>query len=75
MWVHAVHTKGGGARGGGEGSGTNKSAQELTRRDRNTVPHPAPPGDLTLTHGVNKELPKELSEINMSNMNMNKVPN
>ena len=29
------------------GSGTNKSAQELTRRDRKTVPHPAPPGDRT----------------------------
>ena len=29
------------------GSGTSKSAQELTRRDRKTVPHPAPPGDWT----------------------------
>ena len=37
-----IHTKG----VGGE-SGTNKSAQELTQRDRRTVPHPAPPRDLT----------------------------
>ena len=27
------------------GSGTNKSAQELIRRDRKTAAHPAPPGD------------------------------
>ena len=33
---------------GGYGSGTNKSAQELTRRERETAPHPAPPGDQTL---------------------------
>ena len=38
-WVRAVHTKG--------GSGTNKSAEDLTRRDRNVVSHPAPPGDRT----------------------------
>ena len=35
MWGCAVHTKG--------GSGTNKSAQELTWRNRKAVPHPAPP--------------------------------
>ena len=29
------------------GSGTNKSAEELTPRDRKTVPHPAPPRDRT----------------------------
>ena len=29
------------------GSGINKSAPELTRRDRKTIPHPAPPGDQT----------------------------
>ena len=29
------------------GSGTNQSAQELTRRDRNTDPYPAQPGDQT----------------------------
>ena len=29
------------------GSGTNMYAQELTRRDRKTVPHPAPTGDRT----------------------------
>ena len=28
-----------------EGTGTNKSAQELTWRDRKTVPHDAPPED------------------------------
>ena len=34
------------------GSGTNKSAQELTWRDRKTVPHPAPPGDRTQGHRI-----------------------
>ena len=40
------------------GSGTNKSAQELTRRDRKTAPHPAPlwdrtnPGSLDLNSGT-----------------------
>ena len=29
------------------GSDTKKSAQELSRRDRKTVSHPAPPGDRT----------------------------
>ena len=29
------------------GSGTNKTAQVLSRRDRKIVPHPAPPGDRT----------------------------
>ena len=28
-------------------SGTNRSAQELTRRDRKNVSHPPPPGDRT----------------------------
>ena len=37
-WIHAVYTV---------CSGTNKSAQELTRRDRKIVPYPAPPGDRT----------------------------
>ena len=32
------------ARLGREGLSTNKSAQELTQRDRKTVPHPTPPG-------------------------------
>ena len=40
IWVRAAHTK-----GEGEGAGTNKSAQELTRRDRQTARHLAPPGD------------------------------
>ena len=35
------YTRKGVGRGGG--LGTNKSAQELTQRDRKTVPHPAPP--------------------------------
>ena len=39
IWVLAAHTKG--------GSSTNKSAQELTRRDRKTAHHLAPPGDRT----------------------------
>ena len=48
-----THMKGGDGRGGGGGerSGANKSAQELTQRDteKNTAPHPALPGDRT--HG------------------------
>ena len=40
IWVRAVHTI-------ECGSGTNKSTQELTRRDRNTVPDPSTPGDRT----------------------------
>ena len=39
-WMRAVHTKGGGE--GGGGIGTNKSAQEVTRRDTNNVLSPAP---------------------------------
>ena len=49
--------KGGGGGGGGEEkkdvegeSVTNKSVQELTRRDTKSVAHPAPPGDRT--HGL-----------------------
>ena len=42
--VCRTHEGGG---GGMEGSGTSKSAQELTQRDRNTVPYPDPPGDRT----------------------------
>ena len=39
MWVPCRTHKG--------GSGTNNSAQELTRRDRKTAADPAPPGDRT----------------------------
>ena len=39
MWVHAKHTKG--------ALGTNKSAQESTRRDRKTVSYPVLPRDRT----------------------------
>ena len=46
IWVRVIHTNAKWREGGG-GSGTNKSAQELTRRDRKTVCHPAPPGDRT----------------------------
>ena len=44
IWSRAVITKVVGV-GWGGGSGTNKSAQELTRRDRKSVCHPAPLGD------------------------------
>ena len=40
IWVRAAHTR-------EEGSGTNRSARESTRRDRKTAPLPAPPGDRT----------------------------
>ena len=40
MWVHDGTHEG--------GSGKRKFAQELTRRDRKTVSHPAPLGDRTL---------------------------
>ena len=39
IWVHTVHTEG--------GSGANKSAQELTWKDKKPVPHSTPPGDRT----------------------------
>ena len=47
VWVRAVHTK----RGEGRGSATNKSAQELTRRDRKTIFHPGPSGNQTQGFG------------------------
>ena len=41
------------------GSGKNKSAQELTRRDRQSVSHPAPPGDRTQTDNLSLTLPRQ----------------
>ena len=45
--IFNVHTNVGACHTHKGGSGTNKSAHELTRRDRKSVPHPAPPGDQT----------------------------
>ena len=42
IWVCAVNTKGGGGGWGGGELSTNKSAQELTRRDRKNCPPPCP---------------------------------
>ena len=42
--------------GGGGGSGTNNPAQELIRRDKKTVPRPAPPG--YRTQGLWIRIPK-----------------
>ena len=49
--IFNVRTNRGACRTHEGGSGTNKSAQELTRRDRKTVPHSASPGDRTRGSG------------------------
>ena len=43
------------------GSGTNKSAQQLTRSDRKIVSHPAPPGDRT--HSLRIWIPTLTTEL------------
>ena len=45
--IFNVRTHLGACRTHEEGSDTNKPAQELTRREKRTVPHPAQPGDRT----------------------------
>ena len=48
VWARAVHIKG--------QAQLNKSAQELTRRDRKTVPLPAPPGALCMNRDNDRSL-------------------